>query len=181
MKKTPVTPAQIHAALLLDPQYMAQPDEFRTALKPFIDALPTTLASLLGKKVSLKTVMLAKAAYMKALLDGDLMKALYGEVKAAVEQVADDALPGLGGLAAGLFGDMDPAAMLKDMLESIIEESEDLAKNTAKILKENGVKERDVLAGTLGMDGAALERYDTGTLTIADLLILKPYVILRSR
>jgi uncharacterized protein (DUF3820 family) len=154
-------------ALMKDAEYSAQPEAVREAMQPFIEAIPEVLEGQLDAPVTLQSLMAAKFAFLRYCGDNQFIS----KVVAAMPEEAlgwfdrDD----LAGMMEGMFG------QLLDLAESIMEDVEGF-------LASQGVTEAQIMQHPkgLGLNPEAFALYEAGRLTIGDILVLQPMVIVKN-
>jgi len=152
-----LTASQVWEAALADPKFAAQVPEGspqQDAIRPFVEGSVEAMADQLDTVVNLQAIANAKMTFLRYCVDNGLGK------------VMGDAI-GMGG------------AMLDGMFKQIIEMLEPIVANVTSFLEENGVTEEQVMVGSqVGMNAENQQKWRAGTLTIGELLMTQPSVIL---
>ena len=153
------TAQQVWEATTNDPKFaeeMPAGSAQREAIKPFIEGSVTALDGQLEESVTLQTIADAKVKFLRYCVENNFGK------------VMDDVL-GMG------------ADMINGMLEQLIDMVEPMLADTTEFLEENGVTEEEVMVSAqIGMNDDNQKKWRAGTLTIGELLLTQPSVILQN-
>jgi hypothetical protein len=154
-----LTAQQVWEAIIADPKFTSQMPEGspqRDAIRPFIEGSVATLEDQLENTVTLQAIADAKLKFLRYCVKNNLGKVM-GDVM------------GMG------------AEMLNGLLEQLIEMLEPMLENTTAFLEENGVTEEQVMTSPqVGMSANNQRKWREGTLTIGELLLTQPSVILQN-
>lgn len=154
----------VWGVLLADPAFRAGDSEGQIlVLEPFVKALPDILEKMLDKPVTLETLMQAKLAFLRYCLENGLI-GKFAEVS------REDSI---------FLMDKDSLrAMLERTLDEVVNMLEAMVENVSGFLEEAGVTEEQVLTSpSVGLSVGNTEQYGNGTLTIADILLTQPSII----
>lgn len=153
------TAEQVWAATTADPKFAAEMPEGspqRDAIRPFIEGSVKVLDDQLEDTVTLQAIATAKMEFLRYCVENNFGKVM-GDVM------------GMGGeTITRLF------KQLVDMLQP-------LSENMTAFLEENGVTEEQVMVSSqIGMSAENQQKWRDGTLTIGELLLTQPSVILQN-
>jgi len=153
------TAQQVWEATIQDSKFAEQAPEgspVREALRPFVEASVEVLDELLETTVSLQVIADAKMRFLRHCVEYDIGK-IMGDVM-------------------GFGGDM-----FTSLFEQIIDMLEPLVKDIAAFFEEHGVTEEQVmLSDKVGLNAENQAKWRTGTLTLGELLLTQPGVILQN-
>ena len=162
-----ITGQQVLTAIMKDSEYSAQPNTMLAAIEPFVLAMPDVLKDHLQNSVTLVSVMNAKIAFLRYCTDHEYVKTVV------------TAMP------EGTLGWMDAESiisLIQDALSKTIVIAESVAKDVPALLASQDIDEREVMVSSdgVGLGSKALKFYDTGKMTIGDLLLMQPMVIFKN-
>lgn len=151
-----LTGNDVWEAILTDPQFIPQIPEGnspqRAAIRPYIEGSVRALGDQLDTIVTLQSYAKARASYLRFCVEND-----YGEVMRGVGWT----------VPKGMF------KYLSEMYESI-------AEDTTEFLEDNCMTEEEVmLSQIIELNPDNQLKYREGTLTIGELLLTQPTVIIR--
>jgi len=165
MKKE-VTPEAVWEALNRDPLFAPKEDVEKSAFKPYVEKLPVILKTMLDKKVNLKNMASARYAYSQYIMKNGFLDAA---IKAAIELIEE--------MPFSFFDKEDIENMLKQSMKATEGMMKKIISNMPAFLKEFGLTERDYMIGQVGFNKKTLKAYKAGTLTIGELLLEQPGII----
>ncbi len=153
------TAAQVWDAIQTDPGFAAEApadSPQREIIRPFIEGSVTALDSQLDTVVTLQTLADAKVAFLRYCLEHNLGRAMSNAL----------------GVSEG---------MLTMMLQRLVDMFAQITSDMDAFLKENGITEDEVMAGPqIGLNATCKQKWQDGTLTIGELLLLQPAIILQN-
>lgn len=154
-------------ALLKEERFRAEVSEGQMPVfEPFVKVLPEVLVDILDEPVTLATLMNAKAVFVRYCLENGFLHAI-------VATVPEEQL-----FLFGLEGMVD---MLEAALYGALDIFETIVGDAPAFLQSIGVTEEQVLTSPkVGMSKKNLKRYRAGKLTIADILVSQPSVIVKN-
>jgi len=158
-----ITGKQILAALMKDPEYSAQPASVLAVTDPFMLGIPEALKDHLDNVVTLATLMDAKIAFLRYLVDNEY-------VKKVVAAMPKDSF--------GLMDAKEVAEMMLDAMGQVIEIFAEVVKDVPTFLEALEITEEQMMVQALNPN--TLKLYKTGTLTIAVVLKMQPMVIVKN-
>lgn len=160
----PLDTKKVRAALLADPAFSAgTPEQAQAAYLELVDALPTTLAAHLDKKVTLATLIEAKLAMVEHLLETGFVEKMFAAIP-------EDLLP---------LPREELTAMTVEGLKALRMPFMEMITDAEGFLAGRRMTERLALAHPRGgaFNAATLAAYDKGTLTIRGVLENQPAVL----
>lgn len=161
-----ITGQEVLDALMRDSEYLIYPKQVLDVMKPFMLAIPEVLKDILGKKVTLDTLLEAKVVFLRYLCEN-------GYVSAVVKSMPEELL--------GILGRDDVLELMEGMVSELVEMLAEMAKDVPAFLEGQGVTEEQVMADpSMALKPNVLELYKAGKLTVADLLRLQPMVIVKN-
>ncbi len=132
-------------------------------LKPMVEAIPEILGDDLQKPVSAETLVRGRMKFVRYCLEHDF-------IKDAVEAMPEDAF--------GFFGKDGMGEMMEAALTSLVSFSEGFLEDVMGFLKDSGLTdEQVVLSPKTGLNAEMREKYTAGGMTMEDLMIGQPGVI----
>jgi len=163
---TTVTSEAVWTKIGDDAEFLQQPEAVREATRPYVEALPNVLADSLDQPANLNNTMRAKFLFLRYCVDN-------GFIKAAVEAMPEEAL--------GFLDREDMFPMLESALAGAIEMADELTGDISALLEENGVTEDEVmLSPKVGFNTETAAMYRAGELTIGELLVAQPMIIVKN-
>ncbi len=151
------TAAQVWETITADSQFIAQAPEgsaVRIATRPFIEGSVEALGDPLENFVTPKVIFEAKVTFFRYCLENNFGKVV--------------------GDAVGMDADLATG-----MLVGLIEMLEPVIQNFLKFLEENGVTEEQIMIDPqIGLNTANQQKWRDGTLTLGELLLTQPAIIL---
>src|SRR5688572_6717123 len=160
----PLDTKKVRAALMADPAFSAgTPEQARAAYLELVDALPTTLAAHLDKKVTLAALIEAKLAMVEHLLETGFVGKMFAAVPEELLPIPREEL----------------TEMTVEGLKALRMPFMEMIKDAEGFLAEQGATERQVLAHPRGgaFNAKTLAAYDKGALTIRGVLETQPAVL----
>ena len=141
------------AAYADDPRGLHPAHPLFGVIEPFIGALPTLLADMLGQPVTIVRLAEAKRRYCQNCLDNDIREhATRGMI------------------------DANTASLMVDNLQSDLELCRKLKRSVQKYLRRHGLTAEEFFIGTVVFSDDILALVMAGRLTFADLLLRQPSV-----
>lgn len=152
---TIVTGKQVWDQLIETPQFGQQTKKVQDVYLPYIMALPTILRQLSNEPATLSNLILAKITFMNAWLSNGSVftiarKLGYSEPRDLYDQYINE---------------VDALTKVLDELPLVLE-------------AQRKTEEEFMLSPRVGLIGEAMKKCQAGTLTIGELLVLQPMVIL---
>lgn len=151
------TAQQVWEATIIDPKFISQVPEGspqRDAIRPFIEGSVEALGDQLENTVTLQTICNAKVRFLRYCVENNIGK-LMSEITGMESEVIN-----------GMFD------KLIDMFESML-------KDVNAFLEEHGVTEEQIMTSPeVGMSADNQHKWREGTLTIGELLVTQPSIIL---
>ncbi len=137
-------------------------------LKPYVEAMPEVLKTILDNKVTLATITQARILYIKYL----------SSEKLATKQVMQ--------IPPAFLGKRDPAKLAEEAEKAVIQIYlllEQLEPELPKFLAARGMSEADYFSDSTGlqMRSDLYQSYLAGSLTIGDLLLQQPFLIINNK
>ena len=156
---------KIWTVLSADPAFANVPAPMRPAFQELIEAMPERLGDLPSQPLTAASFAAAKVAVLKASIE-------IGFVEKTVKKMPEEAF--------GFFSRDEMAEQMQGMLAMLLPVFEEIAKNTAAWLKENGADEEQFLAHPQGgrLNEASMQAYRAGTLTVGGLLERQPMAVI---
>lgn len=145
-------------------KHAALPTEVRKIADDFIGNLPEVLKELLEEKVTLESIIAAKKKCNEYLLQ----KGYFGKIVLAMPPQY------LRGMTY-----QEAVRMFEGLASANIMILATLVNNIQFFLASHNITAREVLEIFVGLEPCALALYDTGEMTIADLLGIQPTAIFR--
>lgn len=152
------------SALNKDPEYLMQEKSVINFMNEFMLAIPEALREFLDAPVTVTSIVNTKVAFIQFCIENNYVS----KVIAASPQDS--------------FGWMDPsvvAEMIQDALSNSFDLFSKFASDIPQFLREYGISEEKMMY-SFELRPELMERYRTGTLTIGELLMLQPMVILKN-
>ncbi|QQR77228.1 MAG: hypothetical protein IPJ67_03725 [Candidatus Moraniibacteriota bacterium] len=151
-----------------DPELRETPEGMKQVRCEFISLSPTILGDLLFEVVSLTSIMQSKLAFLQYCQEN-------GFVQKMIAAMPEEAL---GWMSRG-----DVLKNIVSTLDCLIELAKSISGNIIGFLEKNGITEEQVLTAPeskLCLDESLRGRYRAGTLTIRELLLEQPMIILKN-
>lgn len=151
-----------------DPELGNAPETMKEVLGEYINLSPTILKEQLFEPVSLNSILQAKLSFLQYCQENDF-------VQKAVAALPEESL--------GWMSRSDMSDSMTSTFGSLIEFAKDIIGDISGFLRENGISEEQVLTApgsNLCLNEGLQERYRTGTLTIRDVLLEQPTIILNN-
>lgn len=161
-----INPQNVWDSINQDPKFLAEPEYARLVLKPFIQALPEVLADLLELPANYENVVRAKYAFLQYCSENNY-------ITAAVESTPESAL--------GPFDRSFLKEMLERMFAELVELLGSVLESAPDFLAAQGVTDVEVMTSSeLGLNAEVLELYNAGQLTIGQLAVMQPMIIVNN-
>lgn len=151
------TPIQVWEATIADQNFVAKMPEGsrqREAIRPFIEGAVEALADQLENYVTIQTLVEAKFAYLRWCIEN-----------------------GLGRVMAEATG-TNPR-LIEPVLGKMFKMLEEMCNNLPALLERHSITEEQLMRDPkLGMNADNIEKWRSGVLTIGELLVTQPAIIL---
>ena len=151
-----------------DPELGEAPETMKEVLGEYINRSPVILKDYLFELVSLESIMGAKLAFLRYCQENNF-------VQRAVAALPEEML--------GWMSREDMVESMASTFGKLIDLAESISHDVIGFLKENEVTEEVILTSpgsNLRLNEKLQESYRAGTLTIRDLLLEQPTIILKS-
>ena len=151
-----------------DPELGEAPEAVKKVLGEYINFSPAILNDHLFKLVSLESIMDAKLAFLRYCQENDF-------VQKSVAALPEEHL--------GWMSRSDMTESMASTFGELIDLAEKISRNIIKFLKEHEVTEEVILTSpgsNLCLNEKLQEGYRAGTLTIRELLLEQPTIILKN-
>ncbi len=161
-----VTPEAVWQAQLRDPDFADMPPAMLEVLRPFVEALPVVLADKLDEQCTFSTVMDAKVVFLRYCIENNF-------ARKAADATPEEML--------GMFDAADMYQMLLSQLEEVLETLTEVVGNVGEFLEARGVTEEEVmLSEQAGLNKEARELYQSGQLTMGQVLMTQPSLVTKN-
>lgn len=168
MEKSQISAEEIWAKLLENDEIGKRSDAAKQIIRSFVEKLPEILLPLLEQPATLVNILTAKVLYLTYCVENGFCVAIY-------EQFSEESL--------GFLGRKGFTAFLGMSFCITISHKQYMIDNLMEILKEFSETEEDIIFGSavdLKEDLCEFYKSDPISLTIGELLLLDPYIIIRN-
>lgn len=153
-----ITAQNVWQSLTDEPRFQKQPDAFQEVTRPFAEKLPEILADWLFVKVTLKSLLEARIAFLHYCLDNGYIDALI--------RVWPNARPGL-------------ANILQQMLSGALSAHLAVLADPKELLSRLEMSEAEYVVAQFELNETMASQYLAGELLLGDLLVAQPLIFVR--
>jgi hypothetical protein len=158
---TSITGSQVWESLCRDVSCDESTEKVNVVLRPYIEALPTILSTMLEEKVTLETFFEAKIIFLRYLLESDF-----------IQNVRTTFLE-----EAGMVEIEELISYLQESLEGLEELHASLPEVLGPDQAGAEISNATLIGSAIGFSPEVVDTYQAGELTFSKLLILQPRVI----
>lgn len=160
-----ITGDAVWDSLMADMDFLNNPPAVRVAQESFVRKLPVIAAAYLQEAVSLESLARTKAAYLQYCFEGGYIQILASAILAAGCQTMEyDRL----------------VEFYSEKMSTFISGVDSLISETGEVLAETQISEKYFVMAIFQLNETAAKRYCADTLTIGELMLLDPLVLVRN-